>query len=95
MEKRKKSNIGSTLFTLILLIVVFGFIYPRFSFGYFMKSVRENDTSSFSRDHEIKYSEQASYKIENEDYSDALLSNGFSYTEYNLSCKLYGKNRKR
>lgn len=95
MEKRKKSNIGSTLFTLILLIVVFGFIYPRFSFGYFMKSVRENDTSSFSRDHEIKYSEQASYKIENENYSDALFYQTVSVipnTTYRVSCMVKTEN---
>lgn len=60
-----------------------------------MKSVRENDTSSFSRDHEIKYSEQASYKIENEDYSDALFYQTVSVipnTTYRVSCMVKTEN---
>ncbi len=89
MEKKKKSNLSSTLFILILLVVVFGFVYPRYSFGYFMKSIRENDTASFSRDHEEKYKGKASYKITNEEYSDALFYQTVSvtpHTSYRVSC---------
>ena len=89
MEKKKKPKWGSTLFIIILLIVVFGFIYPKYSFGYFIKSIRENGTASFSRDHEIKYSDEASYKIENENYSDALFYQTVKVipnTTYRVSC---------
>jgi len=89
MEKKKKSHLGSTLFVLILLIVVFGFVYPRYSFGYFMKSIRENDTASFSRDHEVKYNGKASYKITNEEYSDALFYQTVPVTpntSYRVTC---------
>lgn len=89
MEKKKKSHLSSTLFILILLVVVFGFVYPRYSFGYFMKSIRENDTASFSRDHEEKYKGKASYKITNEEYSDALFYQTVSvtpHTSYRVSC---------
>lgn len=89
MEKKKKSHLGSTLFVLILIVVVFGFVYPRYSFGYFIKSIRENDTASFSRDHDVKYNGKASYKITNEEYSDALFYQTVPvtpHTSYRVTC---------
>ena len=65
------------------------FCLSQIQFRVFYESIRENDTASFSRDHEEKYKGKASYKITNEEYSDALFYQTVSvtpHTSYRVSC---------
>lgn len=70
-EKKKISYYLSLFFLLIVLYFVYQF-YQLNNFNNFIRSEANLYTSHFSRDKEIKYDNQRSYKIENPEYNDAM-----------------------
>lgn len=75
MEQRRKTNkITYSIFVVILLILVY-FAYQQYqknNFNNFVRSESNVYTSHFTRDKEMKYNNQTSYKIETPEYNDAM-----------------------
>lgn len=75
MEQTKKKNKISYFISLAFLLVVLYFAYQYYqlnNFNDFIRSETNLHTSQFTRDKEIKYSKQRSYKIETPEYNDAM-----------------------
>lgn len=75
MEQRRKINkITYSIFVVILLILLY-FAYQQYqknNFNNFIRSESNVYTSHFTRDKEMKYNNQTSYKIETPEYNDAM-----------------------
>lgn len=75
MEQRRKTNkITYSIFVVILLILLY-FAYQQYqknNFNNFVRSESNVYTSHFTRDKEMKYNNQTSYKIETPEYNDAM-----------------------
>ena len=75
MEQTRKKNKISHFLSLAFLLIVLYFAYQYYqinNFNDFIRSETNLHTSQFTRDKEIKYGNQRSYKIENPDYNDAM-----------------------
>lgn len=75
MEQRKKTHKISYLITLALLLSLLYFAYQYYqtnNFGDYIRSEANIYTSQFSRDKETKYNNKKSYKIESQEYNDAM-----------------------
>ena len=64
MEKQKRKDIISNVF-LIIIIVIAIFIYRKYDYNFYTKGISEKGRTQFSRDSEVKYSKDRSYKIQN------------------------------
>lgn len=92
-EKSKKiiSTITSILFILII-IAIFVAVYKIYKlnyFGDFEKAEYISNITKFTRDDEIKYSKDYSYKIESSDFNDAMVSKKIQVeknTSYKVTC---------
>lgn len=75
MEQRRKTNkITYFIFVVILLILLY-FAYQQYqknNFNNFVRSESNVYTSHFTRDKDMKYNNQTSYKIETPGYNDAM-----------------------
>ncbi len=75
MEQTKKTHKISYLITLALLFSLLYFAYQYYqtnNFGDYIRSEANIYTSQFSRDKETKYNNKKSYKIESQEYNDAM-----------------------
>ena len=75
MEQNKKSSKISYFITLVILLVILYFAYQNYqknNFNNFVRSESNVYTSHFTRDKEMKYNNQTSYKIETPEYNDAM-----------------------
>lgn len=96
-KKSKISRISNIIFTIILLIVlykVYG-IYKSYTFGGFTKAEYNQGITKFSRDSEITYSYDYSYKLESNDFNDAMFYKEITIkpnTSYKLSCMVKTEN---
>ena len=75
MEQRKKTHKKSYFITLALLLILLYFAYQYYqtnNFGDYIRSEANIYTSQFSRDKETKYNNKKSYKIESQEYNDAM-----------------------
>ena len=75
MEQRKKTHKISYFITLALLLILLYFAYQYYqtnNFGDYIRSEANIYTSQFSRDKETKYNNKKSYKIESQEYNDAI-----------------------
>ena len=73
-QKRKTNKITYSIFVVILLILLY-FAYQQYqknNFNNFVRSESNVYTSHFTRDKEMKYNNQTSYKIETPEYNDAM-----------------------
>ena len=90
-QKTLKSRIAYSI-TLIILLVLLYFAYQYYqsnNFNDFIRSETNLYTSSFKRDKEIKYSDTRSYKIESQDYNDAMFYKTVQVeknTPYKVTC---------
>ena len=78
MEQRKKTHKISYFITLALLLILLYFAYQYYqtnNFGDYIRSEANIYTSQFSRDKETKYNNKKSYKIESQEYNDAMFYN--------------------
>lgn len=102
VENKRKRESRSTIKTIlyfIVLILIIGvgvIIYSKYNFYDFTKGVREGGgKTSFSRDYNVKYSEKASYEIENIEFNDAVFFKKITVTPntaYKVICKAKTEN---
>ena len=92
MNKRKHKI--SYYISLVVLLIVLYFAYQFYqsnNFNNFVRSESNIYTSSFTRDKEIKYDEKRSYKIESEEYNDAMFYKTIQVEKnqpYKVTCML-------
>lgn len=75
MEQTRKTHKISYFITLALLLILLYFAYQQYqtnNFGEFIRSEANVYTSHFSRDKDTKYNNKKSYKIESQEYNDAM-----------------------
>ena len=96
-EKTKASKIVNLIFTIIILLIIFKLygVYKKYNYNEFVKAETIIGTSKFTRDSKIKYENSDSYKIESEEYNDAIFYKTIKVkpnTPYKLSCMVRTEN---
>ena len=75
MNQYSKKHKISYYISLVVLLIMLYFAYQFYqsnNFNSFVRSESNIYTSSFTRDKEVKYDEKRSYKIQSEEYNDAM-----------------------
>lgn len=93
MTKKIKTVIKMIIYIIIIALIlsVGKTIYSEYNFNDYLKGVREEGKTSFTRDSEVKYSDTNSYKIENTDYNDSMFYKAIEVTPntvYKVTCKV-------
>lgn len=94
MDNKKLRNTISNIFVIIIVIVAL-FIYRKYDYNFFTKGILEKGKTSFSRDSNIKYSKERSYKIENKISNDAMFYKEITVrpnTPYKVTCMVKTEN---
>ena len=92
MNNIGKIRIKTILYFIVLILIIYAgvTVYSKYNFYNFTKGVREGGgKTSFSRDSNVKYSEKASYEIENKEFNDAIFFQKISVTPntaYKVTC---------
>ena len=97
MNNKGKIRLASVLYIIaIIAILAIGLnVYSEYNFYDYVKGVREEGRSLFTRDSEVKYSDEDSYKIENVDYNDAMFYKTIAVepnTAYKVTCMVKTEN---
>ena len=97
MNNRGKISIKTIIYYvfIIVLLLIARSIYVRYNFYDYSKGVREGGKTSFTRDSDVVYSKEDSYKIENREYNDAMFYKTIEvepYTAYRVSCMVKTEN---
>ena len=97
MGEKAHINVKNIIYIIILVIVIIigAIVYSKYNYNNFVKSVREEGKTSFSRDTDIKYSDMKSYKIENLEYNDAMFYQSIQVkpnTPYKITCMVKTEN---
>ena len=96
-EKTRLSKIKNIIVIVILLIFLYfayGY-YQENNFNDFIRSESNLHTSEFKRDSKIKYSKHRSYKIESQEYNDAMFYKTIKVEKnqsYKVSCMVKTEN---
>lgn len=80
------------MFIAIIVLIIF---YNKYNFNNFDKNIRLKNATNFVRDSKVKYSKSSSYKIENNEYNDAMFSQNISVkpnTPYKVTCMVKTNN---
>lgn len=90
------SILGTILFItfIILVLLTLNEIYKTYYFNEFYKAEYNSNVTKFIRDKKEKYSEAYSYKLESQDYNDAMFYktvNVEKNTSYKVSCMVKTK----
>lgn len=90
-KKTKGLKIVNFIFTIIILAILFKLygVYKKFNFNEFTKAEGNIGITKFTRDSEIRYGKEDSYKIESQEYNDAIFYKKITVkpnTPYKLSC---------
>lgn len=88
---RKKNGKIDYVSLFILIIVITGgmYLYSKYNFNYFTKTVKTMSLTTFTRDSNVKYTDLKSYKIENKDFNDAMFFKTIEVTPnkaYKVTC---------
>lgn len=102
MGKQRKSRVTDIIYIIVIIILISLIIkiyqiYKKNNFNEFTKAVYTQNVSEFSRDKEIKYSDVESYKINSQDFNDAMFFKNISVepnTPYRVTCMVKVKNVK-
>lgn len=98
MSKRNiGSKIGNIVFTIVVLLILFKLydVYKIYYFNGFVKGEQIAGITKFTRDNKVKSSYDYSYKIESEDFNDAMFFKTVSLkknTPYKLTCMVKTEN---
>lgn len=97
MNNKGKIRLASIIYVIaIIVIIAIGVnIYSEYNFYDYVKGVREEGRTLFTRDSEVKYSDMDSYKIENVDYNDAMFYKTIAVepnTAYKVTCMVKTEN---
>lgn len=101
-NKKRKSIIGRIIYLIILiiLIVIAYKLYDKYktnNVNDFIRTEYKPYTSEFTRDDEVKYSRQSSYKISSKEENDAMLYKNITVTPntpYKVTCMVKTENVK-
>ena len=96
MEQKKIFKIILTIILCLIVIKAFS-LYNLKNFNNFSLCKSDLDKSSFSRDKEVRYSKNPSYKITSEDYNDVMFSHPIKVkkdTSYKVTCMVKTKDVK-
>ena len=97
MEKKRKIKVRSiitTIFLIVFLIWSWNY-YQTNNFNEYVKAEYNLKNSKFSRDASVKYGNGRSYKIESEEYNDAMFYKTIDVTpntSYKVTCKIKTEN---
>lgn len=86
--RKKIKNLFSFLIVVIAIIALI-YVYDKYNFNDFEKNISEKNVTVFERDSSVKYSKANSYKIENQDYTDSMISQKIKVTpntSYRVTC---------
>lgn len=91
--KNKKKVFNNIISTAIMAIAIIALVvvYNKYNYNDFVKSVQTREKTTFTRDREIKCSKMDSYKIESNDYNNAMFYKTIAVTPntpYKISCKV-------
>lgn len=95
---RNPKKLVKNLVSLIIILIAIAtlvIVYSKYNYNNFIKCVRETDKTTFTRDSEITYSKMDSYKIESQQYNDAMFYETISVTPntpYKVTCKVKVEN---
>lgn len=99
MSKRSNvvSKITSIIFVIFVIVALFALhrVYKTHYFNEFYKAEYNLNKTKFTRDSEIKYSDTYSYKLESEDYNDAMFYKTVEVekdTSYRVTCMVKTEN---
>lgn len=97
MNNKGKISLRTIIFIIIIVAIIsVGIsVYSKYNFYDFIKGVREDGKTTFTRDSEITYSDMKSYKIENTDYNDAMFYKSIDVepnTPYRVTCMVKTEN---
>lgn len=98
MSKRNiGSKIGNVIFTIVILLIIFKLygLYKIYYFNGFVKAEQISGITKFTRDNEVKSSYDYSYKMESEDFNDAIFYKTVNLkknTPYKLTCMVKTEN---
>lgn len=90
-KKTKGSKIVNFIFTIVILAILFKLygVYRKYNYNEFTKAESNIGITKFTRDYKIKYGRGDSYKIESQEYNDAIFYKKIIVkpnTPYKLSC---------
>ena len=97
MKKSTGSKIANIIFTIIVLIIIsklFG-VYKTHTFGEFTKAENILGVTKFTRDTSVTYTYNYSYKLESDDFNDAMFYKTINVkpnTPYKLTCMVKTEN---
>ena len=91
MNSEGRINLKTIIYFAIIIILIWvaSNVYSKYNFYDYIKGVREEGKTSFTRDSKVVYSDMDSYKIENKDYNDAMFYKEIEVvpnTAYKVSC---------
>lgn len=85
----KKSQKIVSWIIILIVIIIFAILFSKYNYNNFDKNIRNANITKFTRDSNVKYSKNASYKVENTDYNDAMFSQTIKVipnTPYKVTC---------
>ena len=95
-KKSVDSKISNIIFTIIVIFVIYKLLglYKVYYFNDFTKAEQTLGITKFTRDNKIKYSDNYSYKIESDQFNDAIFYKTINVkknTPYKLTCMVKTK----
>lgn len=99
MKRNIGSKIANIIFTIIVLIILYKLfgVYKTYYYNEFTKAEHNLGITKFTRDNDIKYSYKYSYKLESEEFNDAIFYKTINVkpnTPYKLTCMVKIENVK-
>ncbi len=97
MEKNRGTKIVNIIFTVIVLIIIYKLcgVYKTYSYAEFTKAEYNMGVTKFSRDKDVTYNYDYSYKVESRNFNDAMFYKKINIkqnTPYKLSCMVKTEN---
>jgi len=91
LKKSSSSKITNIIYTIIVLIVIYFLfkLYKSYNFGDFIKAENMIGVTKFTRDASVTYTYDYSYKLESQDFNDAMFYKTINVkpnTPYKLTC---------
>lgn len=95
-KKSFGSKISNIIFTIVVIFAIYKLLglYKIYYFNDFIKAEQISGITKFTRDNQIKYSDNYSYKIESDQFNDAIFYKTINVkknTPYKLTCMVKTK----
>lgn len=93
----KNKIIGNIIFYILVIVIlaIFYCLFERYNFNDYEKSEYYANKTKFTRDNSVKYLKNASYKLESEEYNDAIFYKTIKLqknTVYKVTCMVKTEN---